>query len=494
MAQHVYDMLGTDRNEATSSGASAAKLAKSSAKAKKTPKPKGMSRELFNIMAIDGDLPEQFSTIPSTAPSSDSWKKTINRDKKRRARKWLMTHFSPSNRPGALKYLAHWCKAEDADKEYPFAKLEAHTFTEPLRLPSFTSSEFQHLPVDPNEPWSEDATRHLFDLVSQFDLRFEILQYSWNSEAYGKKDCVDLRARFTEVYNFLLRLRNDKRPPLPPYDAASERKRRTQLERLQNRTQKEIDEHKLLKEQERKIKSNKEERERRHGNMHMRINGFKARTSAGSDSPRPPASRQSSASGGATTEKPQIQTQGKKTTKKGTEKKKGEKRNKVQDIPAMPGLTAVLEANLKFPEIKAAGAHARSARLKLPNSVSSKKTIALKSMLGELGLDDMPMANEETIDEFNKLRSDLLLLYELKTAVVNAQTDLNHLRIDMGDKADDPQIGELLERADAVLRETSEQHLSSRLDIAPSTLGSRYRRKTTADSLKTPRASTSNAD
>lgn len=192
-------MLGTDRNEATSSGASAAKLAKSSAKAKKTPKPKGMSRELFNIMAIDGDLPEQFSTIPSTAPSSDSWKKTINRDKKRRARKWLMTHFSPSNRPGkgnefvpyekvntnvtvflgALKYLAHWCKAEDADKEYPFAKLEAHTFTEPLRLPSFTSSEFQHLPVDPNEPWSEDATRHLFDLVSQFDLRFEILQYSW---------------------------------------------------------------------------------------------------------------------------------------------------------------------------------------------------------------------------------------------------------------------------------------------------------------------------
>lgn len=86
--------------------------------------------------------------------------------------------------------------------------------------------------------------------------------------------------------------------------------------------------------------------------MHMRINGFKARTSAGSDSPRPPASRQSSASGGATTEKPQIQTQVKKTTKKGTEKKKGEKRNKVQDIPAMPGLTAVLEASKQHGQIQ----------------------------------------------------------------------------------------------------------------------------------------------
>ena len=129
-------------------------------------------------------------------------------------------------------------------------------------------------------------------------------------------------------------------------------------------------------------------------------------------------------------------------------------------------------SDLKFPEIKAAGAHARSARLKLPNSVSSKKTVAIKAMLVEIGLDDMPMANEETIDEFNKLRTDLLLLYELKTAVVNAQTDLNHLKIDMGDKADDPQISDLLEKADATLRQTSEQHLSSRLDIAPSTLGS----------------------
>ena len=78
--------------------------------------------------------------------------------------------------------------------------------------------------------------------------------------------------------------------------------------------------------------------------MHMRINGFKARTST-SDSPRPPVSRQSSASIGTATEKTQIQTHIKKTTKKGTEKKKGEKRSKVVDIPAMPGLSAVLEAS-----------------------------------------------------------------------------------------------------------------------------------------------------
>ena len=45
-------------------------------------------------------------------------------------------------------------------------------------------------------------------------------------------------------------------------------------------------------------------------------------------------------------------------------------------------------------------------RLKLPNSVSTKKAATLKVMLNELKLDDHPMADEEVIEEFNKLRSD----------------------------------------------------------------------------------------
>ena len=131
-------------------------------------------------------------------------------------------------------------KVEDADKVYPFSTLDPHTYTDPIVLPTFTSQEYRQFPSDPNNEWSEDATRHVFELVSKFDTRFEIMQYFWDAERFGKKDCVDLRAKFTEIYNLLLKIRGLKTPPLPPYDAASERKRRVQLNRLQMRTQEEV--------------------------------------------------------------------------------------------------------------------------------------------------------------------------------------------------------------------------------------------------------------
>ena len=235
----VFDMLAVDRTAlANEPGTSAGKAPKAS-KSKKIPK--GMSRELYSIMAVDGDLPEVYSTIPSTPPVSDSWKKTVQRDKKRKARKWLMTHFSASPRPNAQKFLAHWCKAEDVDKDYPFAKLAPHCFSEPLDIPTFTSAEYSMLPSsDSSYPWTEEATRSLLDLVTRYDTRFEVMQYVWNTAQYGKRDCVDLRARFTDVYNYLVQWRNDGRPLLPNYDAASERKRRSQLDRLQMRTQEEV--------------------------------------------------------------------------------------------------------------------------------------------------------------------------------------------------------------------------------------------------------------
>lgn len=115
---------------------------------------------------------------------------------------------------------------------------------------------------------------------------------------------------------------------------------------------------------------------------------------------------------------------------------------------------------------------ARSMRLKLPNSVSSKKAIALKAMLNELGLEEMPMADEESIDEFNKLRNDLILLYELKTAMVNAVTDLSHLKVEIGERASEPQIATLLEKADVALNQgAGEKLISNLVEITPSTSG-----------------------
>ncbi|OQV24507.1 THUMP domain-containing protein 3 [Hypsibius exemplaris] len=479
MSQHVFDMLAVDRTSlANEPSTSSGKKVKSYKAAKKIPK--GMSRELFSIMAVDGDLPEVYSTIPSTPPVTDSWKKTVHRDKKRRARKWLMTTFQATSRQKSEPFLSHWCKAEDADKEYPFAKLAPHCFAEPLDLPAFTREEFAMIPTEPGSSmWSEDATRHLMDLVSRYDLRFEVIQYVWNEEQFGKKDCVDLRARFTEVYNFLVRWRGDNRPPLPAYDAATERKRRIQLSRLQMRTQEEIDEHIMLKEQERKIRMNKDERERRQGIFQQRLKDVKARTQTESSSKPGPSHKSSS---GHKADKPAVLPPNSAASKKSVKKsngtlKKSDKRKSIDPATAS-GFGPLPENTVRFPEIKGAGIQARSLRLKLPNAVSSKKATALKIMLNEIKVDEHPMASEEVIDEFNQLRTDLLSLYDLKGAIVNAQADLVHLKVDIGDRIQEPQVQALLAKAEGSLNACSTTGMiSSSVDVAPTSSGTRYRRR-----------------
>ena len=71
----------------------------------------------------------------------------------------------------------------------------------------------------------------------------------------------------------------------------------------------------------------------------------------------------------------------------------------------------------------------RSQRIKLPSSVGQKKTKAIESMLTELGIDVNPIPTEEIGEHFNDLRSDMVLLYELKSAVSNLEFELQTLRL-----------------------------------------------------------------
>lgn len=66
--------------------------------------------------------------------------------------------------------------------------------------------------------------------------------------------------------------------------------------------------------------------------------------------------------------------------------------------------------------------------MKLPSSVGQKKIKAIEQMLTELGVDLNPMPTEEIVHMFNELRSDLVLLYELKQAYANCEYELQMLR------------------------------------------------------------------
>ena len=86
-------------------------------------------------------------------------------------------------------------------------------------------------------------------------------------------------------------------------------------------------------------------------------------------------------------------------------------------------------SGIRFSEYKTSGVTLRSQRIKLPSSVGQKKTKAIESMLTELGIDVNPIPTEEIGEHFNDLRSDMVLLYELKSAVSNLEFELQTLRL-----------------------------------------------------------------
>ncbi|CAF5132767.1 unnamed protein product, partial [Rotaria magnacalcarata] len=91
---------------------------------------------------------------------------------------------------------------------------------------------------------------------------------------------------------------------------------------------------------------------------------------------------------------------------------------------------------IKFPEFKRPGVFLRSQRMILPSSIPNKKLAVIDQVLKQCQLERNPMACEEIVDEFNDLRSDIILLFDLKNALNSAeyelQTSLHRLKGENG--------------------------------------------------------------
>lgn len=101
-----------------------------------------------------------------------------------------------------------------------------------------------------------------------------------------------------------------------------------------------------------------------------------------------------------------------------------------RENPSTPGTPSnIMEsAGIKFPEVKSSGASLRSQRMKLPSAVGQKKTKAIEQLLLELSIELRPMPTEEICQLFNELRSDMVLLYELKAALSNCEYEMQTLK------------------------------------------------------------------
>lgn len=351
---------------------------------KTSKRPEGMAREVFALLYNDKkDAPPLFPT--DTGQGYKPMKAKLGM-KSVRPWKW-MPFTNPARKDNAIFH--HWRRVCDEGKEYPFAR-----FNKQVQIPSYTDAEYnQYLQ---NEVWSRAETDHLFDLARRFDLRFIVMADRWDNTKFKARTIEDLKDRYYTILSSLAKIKTG--PGLPPeaknffFDAEHERKRKEQLLRLYNRTQDQVEEEQMLQNELRKIEARKKERDKKTQDLQKLI------TAADNQS----------------------------ETRK-AERKFPRKKFPPQARPRIDSLSGEL-SSIKFPDIKGSGVTIRSQRMKLPANIGQKKMKAIEQLLAELNVDINPMPTEEICQHFNELRSDLLLLYELKAAMSTCEFELQSLR------------------------------------------------------------------
>merc|ERR1719195_1558454 len=115
-------------------------------------------------------------------------------------------------------------------------------------------------------------------------------------------------------------------------------------------------------------------------------------------------------------------------TKKLSKKQKLANQGMARGVSRQESQVADTSTGIRWAEVKTSAVSCRSARMKLPASVGMKKSKAIENMVSELGLETQPPCTEEICSEFNEIRSDMVLLYELKNALTNAEFELSSLK------------------------------------------------------------------
>ncbi|CAH1955467.1 unnamed protein product [Acanthoscelides obtectus] len=353
----------------------------------KVPKrPEGMHREVYALLYNDTkDAPPLF---PTDSIRNNGYKQTKIKLGMRKPRKWAWIPFTnPARTDNATFY--HWRRPSDEPKEYPFAK-----FNKKVDLPSYTDVEYQqHLKCD---GWTKEETDHLIDLAQRFDLRFIIMADRYDTEKYSKRSVEDLKDRFYKICGILAKLSGEKK--IYTYDAEHERRRKEQLKKLQERKPEQIEEEQFLLGELKKIEARKKERERKTQDLQKLI----SQADNQNETPR-------------------------KIDKK-LPKKKIANPSRPSRVDTNHILQVIETAGIKFPDYKNSGVSLRSQRMKLPTNLGQKKSKGIEQILQELGLELNPTPTEEVCLHFNELRSDIVLLMEIKAALSTCEFELQSLR------------------------------------------------------------------
>ncbi|XP_023248018.1 DNA methyltransferase 1-associated protein 1 [Copidosoma floridanum] len=354
----------------------------------KAPKrPEGMHREVFALLCKDNnDVPPIFSS-----DTSKGYKPTKAKLGMKKVRPWKWTPFTNPARTDAAIF-HHWRRLADVGTEYPFAR-----FNKKIAISVYTNTDYtQYLS---SNGWSKAETDHLIDLCQRFDLRFIIIHDRWDYHKYPSRSIEDLKNRYYQVCAALQKAKFQQEK-VYIFDTEHECKRKEQLKKLFDRTIEQIEEEQILLQELRKIEQRKKERDKKTQDLQKLI------TAA------------------------DHQTDFKKNDKKISKKNSNSSRNKFNKTDISPAikLYAVEPTSIKFPDFKNSGVCLRSQKIKLPSSLGQKKIKGIEQTLSDMKLDFNPPPTEHICQHFNELRSDIMLHYELKGALITCDYELQSLR------------------------------------------------------------------
>ncbi|KAG7283594.1 hypothetical protein CRUP_020367 [Coryphaenoides rupestris] len=332
-------------------------------------RPEGMHREVYALLYSDKkDAPP---LLPSDTTQGYRTVKAKLGCKKVRPWKWI-PFTNPARKDGAIFH--HWRRTAEEGKDYPFAR-----FNKTVQVPVYSEQEYQLYLHD--DGWTKAETDHLFDLCKRFDLRFVVVHDRYDHQQYRKRSVEDLKERYYCICGKLTKVRaaSGAEPKIYIFDAGHERRRKEQLEKLFSRTPEQVAEEEYLTQELRKIETRKKEREKKEQDLQKLIKAVDTTTEL------------------------------RRAEKRVSKKKLPQKRE--TEKPAVPET-----AGIKFPDFKSAGVTLRSQRLSL-----------ISAMVMD-AVDLNPMTTEEIVQMFNELRSDLVLVYELKQALTNCEYEQQMLR------------------------------------------------------------------
>ncbi|XP_011196367.1 DNA methyltransferase 1-associated protein 1 [Zeugodacus cucurbitae] len=362
-------------------------------------RPEGMHREVFALLYNDNkDAPPLLPTDTALGIGA-GYKQAKARLGMKKVRKW---EWAPFNNPARTDdaVFHHWRRTTDDQKDYPFAK-----FNKQLQIPTYTMTEYNtHLRTNVQK-WNKAQTDHLFDLAKRFDLRFIVMADRWDRAQHGVKSVEDLKERYYEVVALLAKAKGqsgDKKAYA--FDAEHERKRKDQLKKLFERTTQQVEEEQMLLNELKKIEARKKERERKTQDLQKLISQ---------------ADQQSDAA---------TNVQSARKYEKKLVKKKLHHQPRPSKVDSVVNAIEIGGSGIKFSDLRGSGVSLRSQKMKLPANIGQRKVKALEQAIQEFKVDPSPPPTEEICNAFNELRSDMVLLCELRTALSTCVYEMESLK------------------------------------------------------------------